>query len=156
MAMNSDKQADSGVAAGADSTGPESMAPLARYFRWTDNPASIDRFIRILSYVCVVLFLIDIVWPRYTKVPGEGLWGFYAIIGFVFFSLFVVASRFLRLFTERGADYYAPDCVDAEEYPESATEQLSHAQRPNDTLSSLGRQMLGRDTNGSGREGASS
>ena len=154
MAMNSDKQADSGV--GADSAGADSIAPLARYFLWTDNPASVDRFIRILSYVCVVLFLIDIVWHRHTKVPGEGLWGFYAIIGFIFFSVFVIAARFLRLFTERDASYYAPDCVDAEEYPESATEQLSHAQRPNDTLSSLGRQMLGRETSGRGREGASS
>ena len=152
MAMNTDKQTRAGGAA----EGAESLAPLARYFQWTDNQSSVERFIRILTYTCVILFLIDIVWHRYTKVPGEGLWGFYAIIGFVFFCLLVVGSRFVRLFTQREVSFYAPDCVDAEEYPEAGTEQLSHAQRPDDSLLGLGNQMLGREPTGKEQGGASS
>lgn len=154
MAMNTDKQSSAGASAPADTS--ESVAPLARYFLWTEQPSSVDRCIRILAYVCVVLFLVDIVWHRHTKVPGEGLWGFYAIIGFVFFCVHVIASRFLRLFIQRDADFYAPDCVDAEEYPESATRQLSHAQRSADSLSSLGNEMLGREAGINGQGGASS
>lgn len=156
MAMNTDKQSRSEAGGGAGSTGADSVAPLARYFLWVDSQSGVDRLIRILTYVCVVLFLIDLVWHRHTKVPGEGLWGFHAIAGFVSFSLIVIGARFLRLFIRRDESFYAPYGVDAEEYPEAGTNRLSHAERPQDSLTSLGNEMLGRAPTGNGQGGASS
>lgn len=158
--MNTDRQAQAagtvaaGASAGADSA--ESVAPLARYFLWTDSPASVDRAIRWLTYFCVILFLIDLVWHRHTKVPGEALWGFHAIAGFVFFTLIVIASRLLRLFLRRNEDYYAPNSVDAESYPQAGTQPLIHAQRTQDSLVGLRNEMLGRDATGSRQGGESS
>lgn len=142
MAMNTDKHETS-----ADDE-LESVPWLARYFLWVDSESGVDRLIRILSYVCIVLFLIDIVYHRHTKVPGEGLWGFHAIAGFVAFSMIVIGARFLRIFIRRDEKFYAPYGVDAEEYPQADTHRLNHAERQEDSLADLGNQMLGRQAAG--------
>lgn len=152
MAMN-DELKETGADAGT-----ESVAPLARHFLWVDSKAGVDRFIRGLVYVCVVLFLIDIIWNRYTKVPGEGLWGFYAIVGFVAFSLIVIGARFLRVFIRRDESFYGDAGVDGEEYPEAGTSRVTHADFQPDGLQDLGEQMLGRESTkaSAGSGGASS
>jgi len=123
----------------------EDIAPLARYFLWADSPKSVHKLIVGLSVLCALLFLMDFLWHRHTKVPGEGLYGFYAIAGFVSFTLIVLGARALRVFIGRDESYYGEHGVDSEEYPAEGTLRLNHDERPNDNLSSLGAELLGRD-----------
>ncbi|MFT4729756.1 MAG: hypothetical protein ACI9UN_004277 [Granulosicoccus sp.] len=122
----------------------ENVAPLARYFLWADSPKSVHKLIIGLSIMCAFLFLMDFVWHRHTKVPGEGLYGFHAIAGFVSFTLVVLGARALRVFIRRDETFYGEHGVDSEEYPEQGTQRLSHEQRQNDNLSSFGAEFLGR------------
>ena len=104
----------------------------------------------------VFLFLMDFVWHRHVKVPGEGFYGFHAIAGFVSFTVIVIGARALRLVIRRDEDYYAPNGVDAEEYPEAGTQRLSYADSPKDSLKSLGDEMMGRSGSDDGQGGTSS
>ena len=150
MAMTTDKQTPSG----GDT--PESVAPLARYFLWVDSASGVDRFVKYLVWLGVFLFLMDFVWHRHVKVPGEGFYGFHAIAGFVSFTVIVIGARALRLLIRRDESYYAPKGVDAEEYPDAGTQRLSHADAPKDSLRSLGEEMMGRSGPDDGQGGASS
>lgn len=122
----------------------EDVAPLARYFLWADSPKSVHKLILGLSILCAFLFLMDFVWHRHTKVPGEGLYGFHAIAGFVSFTVIVLGARALRVFIRRDESFYGEHGVDSEEYPLEGTQRLTHDQRLNDNLSTLGAQMMGR------------
>lgn len=122
----------------------DSVAPLARRLLWVDTPEGLQRLVRVLIGVCIFLFLMDFVWHRHVKVPGEGFYGFHAIAGFVSFTVIVLGARLLRLVIRRYEDYYGPNCVDSEEYPEAGTERLSHEQRPADSLSTLFDELRGR------------
>ena len=150
MAMTTDKQTPSG----GDT--PESVAPLARYFLWVDSASGVDRFVKYLVWLGIFLFLMDFVWHRHVKVPGEGFYGFHAIAGFVSFTVIVVGARALRLLIRRDENYYAPNGVDAEEYPVADTQRLSYAESPKDSLRSLGEEMMGRSGPDDGQGGASS
>ena len=122
----------------------EDVAPLARYFLWADSPKSVHKLIIGLSVACAFLFLMDFVWHRHFKVPGENLYGFYTIAGFVSFTLVVLGARALRVFIRRDESYYGEHGVDSEEYPMQGTQRLSHEQRTDDNLSTLGAEILGR------------
>jgi len=123
----------------------DSVAPLARRLLWLDSPEGVQRLVRVLAGVCIFLFLMDFVWHRHVKVPGEGFYGFHAIVGFVSFTVIVLGARLLRLVIRRYEDYYAPNGVDAEEYPDAGTERLSHEQRRYDSLSTLFDELRGRE-----------
>lgn len=100
-------------------------APLARFFLWADSPRAVQRLIVGLGALCVVLFLFDIVWHRHAYVPGEGLWGFHAIAGFVSFTLIVLGAKALRTVIGRDERYYGASAIDGEDYPERGLERLS-------------------------------
>lgn len=125
----------------------ESVAPLAKHFLWADSPKSVHKLILGLSALCVFLFVMDFLWHRHTKVPGEGLYGFYAIAGFISFTLIVLGAKALRVFIARDESFYAPHGVDAEEYPLEGTERLDHAEHTPDNLSTLKDELLGRAGN---------
>jgi hypothetical protein len=125
----------------------EDVAPLARYFLWADSPSGVRKLIIGLCVLCAFLFLMDFIWHRHVKVPGEGLYGFHAIAGFVSFTLVVLGARALRVFIRRDESFYGEHGVDSEAYPEEGTQRISHQQRPNDNLSSFGADLLGRSDN---------
>ena len=132
----------------------DSVAPLARHLLWVDSPEGVQRLIRVLAGVCIFLFLMDFVWHRHVKVPGEGFYGFHAIVGFVSFTVIVLGARLLRLVIRRYEDYYAPNGVDSEEYPDAGTERLSHEQRPADSLATLFDELKGKEPPRVGSAGA--
>ena len=115
----------------------EMMTPLAKRFQWADSPSRVSRFITGLAILCALLFLMDFVWHRHTKVPGESLYGFHAIAGFVSFTLIVLWARALRVFIKRDESFYGAHGVDSEEYPEADAQRLRYDQVPPDSLSSL-------------------
>ena len=100
-------------------------APLARGFLWADSPAAVQRVIVGLGALCAILFAIDLVHHRHAYVPGEGLWGFHAIAGFVSFTAIVLGAKALRGLIGRDEAYYAPRAIDAEAYPEPGLEPLA-------------------------------
>lgn len=122
----------------------DTVAPLAKHFLWADSPKSVDKLILGLSVLCAFLFLMDFLWHRHTKVPGEGVYGFYALAGFISFTLIVLGAKALRVFIARDESFYAPHGVDAEEYPSEGTDPLSHEERVPDNLTTLKNELLGR------------
>jgi|GEM_PF-1272922 len=100
-------------------------APLARAFLWVDSPLAVQRLILGLGALCAFLFLFDLFWHRHAYVPGEGLWGYYAIAGFVSFTVIVLGAKALRTVIRRDEDYYGSTAIDAESYPESGLAQVA-------------------------------
>ncbi len=123
MALSMDKnQTDNAQQVNSNAPLPD----LAKRFLWADDADSVQRVVLGLAALCVVLFLLDLIIHRHSYVPGEGLPGFYAIVGFVAFTLIVLGATQLRRLILRNENYYAPYSVDAESYPEEGTEQISH------------------------------
>ena len=106
---------------GERETGGEDIAaPLARWLLWVDSPAAVERLQKGLYVVCALLVAFEIVWHRHTYVPGEELFGYYAIVGFFAFLLIVLGAKQLRRLIRRDESYYAPSSVDAETYPDES------------------------------------
>ncbi|MFK7853088.1 MAG: hypothetical protein AB8B79_03200 [Granulosicoccus sp.] len=137
MAMNPDK---------SSAKQADSIAPLARHLLWVDSAEGVQRLVRVLAGLCIFLFLMDFFWHRHTKVPGEGFYGFHAIAGFVSFTVIVLGARLLRLVIRRYEDYYAPNGVDSEPYPEQGTERIAHDHRSSDSLRTLFDELRGKQT----------
>ncbi len=100
---------------------------IASAFAWVESAASLGLAIRILAGFCALLFVLDVILHRHSYAPGEGLVGFYCFVGFFAFTLIVLGAKKLRTWILRSEDYYAPNAVDSEEYPESQLEKLEHS-----------------------------
>jgi len=127
-----------------NSSDSDKMTPLAKRFIWTDSATRVHKFIVGLSVLCGFLFIMDFLWHRHTKVPGEEIFGFYAIAGFVSFSLIVLGAKALRVFIAQDESFYAPHGVDAEEYPARDTDRIDHEDSVSDDLGTLRDDILGR------------
>ena len=104
----------------------EDLSPLAKRFLWADSSSAVERVIFWLGVVCVVLFVLDFVIHRHSYAPGEGMPGYYAIVGFVAFTLIVLGASQLRKLILRNETYYSPNSIDSEPYPENALQRLTH------------------------------
>ena len=71
-----------------------------------DNPKNVKRVVRGLIAVCLVLFGMLTGAQALESHPWEGLFGFYAIYGFVACVLLVVLAKELRKLLMRDEDYY--------------------------------------------------
>ncbi len=107
----------------------QDYTPLAKRFLWADSKHSVEKVILGLSILCGLLFLLDFIIHRHTYVPGEGFPGFYAIVGFLAFTLIVLSASQLRKIILRNEQYYSPHAVDAEHYPEAGLERLEHGEK---------------------------
>lgn len=83
-----------------------------------------DRPVKVLAVVCGVLLLADFLIDRHPHVPGEAFPLFYAIAGFLAFTLIVLGAKQLRRLIRRDEAFYAPDAIDAEAYPDSGLDRL--------------------------------
>lgn len=92
--------------------------PIGRSLLWIEEPDNIGRMIGFLAVICVFLVVGDFVFNRYGYFDFEETYGFYAVFGFLSFALIIFAVKVLQFFVERREDYYAPNSVDAEDYPE--------------------------------------
>lgn len=119
--MNNDSQNDL-----SNKVSDDSLTPLARAFLWVESESKLKLAIVILAGLCAVLFVLDFVIHRHSYAPNEGTPGFYALTGFLAFSFIVLGSSALRWFIARSEDYYSPNSVDAEDYPDEGTERLHH------------------------------
>lgn len=129
-----------------DSDSTQSVAPIGRRFLWVDTSSGVNRLIIGLMILCAILFAIDFLYHRHTKVPIESIYGFYAIAGFVSFTVIVLGARLLRLIIRRDESYYGTQGVDSEEYPIEGTQRLHHEQSIPDSLATFKAELAGHST----------
>jgi len=123
MSQQSDKKA---------SSENDVLSPLAKRFLWVDSATAVQKVITGLGVLCAVLFLLDLVAHRHAYAPGEGLPGFYVVVGFVAFTLIVLGAAGLRKLILRNENYYAPFSVDSEAYPPSGLHTIEHGSKDAD------------------------
>jgi len=104
----------------------KSFSALAGKFLWADDAGSVDRAIKYLAILCVILFVADFLIHRHSYFSIEGWYGFYPFAGFVAFTLIVLGAKTLRKLILRPEDYYGQSAIDSEEYPAEGLERLEH------------------------------
>jgi len=83
------------------------MEQERKYF--FDNPRNVKLVIYTLYGSCGVLMLLDFFVHRHIIHHWEGLLGFYSIYGFVGCTAIVLGSKLLRIFVQRGENYYGDE-----------------------------------------------
>jgi|TARA_B100000959_G_C14576707_1_gene458180 hypothetical protein len=74
-----------------------------------DKPQNVRRVLWALVAVCIATIGADFVYHRHIVHPWEGVWGFYAIYGFVACVVLVLVAKELRKLLMRAEDYYDRD-----------------------------------------------
>ena len=83
-------------------------------FGWLDHRHSTRIIIGTLSVSCFVLLLVDFVYHRHGHFMIEEVPGFFALYGFLMFSLIILGATTLRYFVKRREDYYGTKAVDSD------------------------------------------
>jgi hypothetical protein len=95
--------------------GEPEAPPLGPRARWKDaddppgtwdRKGNVDRLLRVLYAVCVVLVALDLFVHRHAEHPWESLIAFYPLYGFVGIVVLVLLARVLRAVVMRPEDYY--------------------------------------------------
>ena len=106
---------------------PQDLPLIGRKLLWLDDLRNVDKIVYALYGLCTILFLADFVYKKKTYISIEDIPGFYAIYGFIMCAALVVCARGMRLFLMRDEEYYAPEDVESEAYPEDGLErELNH------------------------------
>jgi hypothetical protein len=71
-----------------------------------DNKKNVWRVIYALHAVCGISLLAELFVHRHVEHPWEGLFGFYAVYGFVACVLLVLIAKEMRKVVMRPEDYY--------------------------------------------------
>ncbi|MBT3973283.1 MAG: hypothetical protein HOL03_05265 [Acidiferrobacteraceae bacterium] len=74
-----------------------------------DKPQNVRRVLWALVATCIATIGADFVYHRHIVHPWEGVWGFYAIYGFVACVVLVLVAKELRKLLMRAEDYYDRD-----------------------------------------------
>ena len=74
-----------------------------------DKPKNVRRVLWALVAICIVTIGADFVYHRHIVHPWEGVWGFYAIYGFVACVVLVLVAKELRKLLMRAENYYDRD-----------------------------------------------
>lgn len=74
-----------------------------------DKPQNVRRVLWALVVMCIATIGADFVYHRHIVHPWEGVWGFYAIYGFVACVVLVLVAKELRKLLMRAEDYYDRD-----------------------------------------------
>ncbi len=96
---------------------------LGQKLMFVDNMKNVDRIVYGLYAVCAILFLADFLYKKKTYLAAEAFPGFYAIYGFVMCAALVICAKLMRLVLKRDEAYYAPQDVEAEDYPEAGLDR---------------------------------
>ena len=71
-----------------------------------DEPRNVKKVLRALYVISAGLALVDFLYSRHVVHPWEGLWGFYALYGFVACVALVLIAKQMRKLVMRDEDYY--------------------------------------------------
>ncbi|RLA04642.1 MAG: hypothetical protein DRQ54_09295 [Gammaproteobacteria bacterium] len=93
----------------ADTQQPPSAAGNGEKLYLFDKPKNVQRLLRGFYLCCTLLVLAEFVIHRHVVHSWEGLFGFYAIYGFVACVVLVLAATQMRKLIMRNEDYYDTD-----------------------------------------------
>ena len=105
---------------------PNTYPTLGRLLLWVDKPGSANKIFWGLAVLCAAMVLIGFTFEYHGHFHMEGLPGFFAVFGFVAFTLVILGAKALRVLIKRPEDFYADMAVDGEEYPTSGLEKVDH------------------------------
>jgi hypothetical protein len=71
-----------------------------------DSPRNVRRALWVLTALCVASFLADFAYLRHAVHPWEGVYGFYALFGFVACVVLVLVAKNLRKLLMRKETFY--------------------------------------------------
>lgn len=98
---------------------PQRLSRLAQRFLWVDNPHAVALAVRGLLVVCALLLLVDVFYHRHGYFNLELWWAFYAFVGFVAFTVIVLAAGQLRRLIRRDENYYGARSVHSDPMPDA-------------------------------------
>ena len=78
------------------------------------------RAFAVLVVLCAGLFVADFLYHKHPSFEVGEVPGFYAIYGLAVVAVFLVAARLLGGVLKRPEDYYAPNDVASEPYPDES------------------------------------
>jgi len=104
----------------------QNIHPVGKKLLWVEDSGNISLMIKVLAVFCGLLFLVNLFVHLHGHFAVEAIPGFYGIYGFIAFAFIVIATKYLREVIGRKEDYYAPDVVDSEAYPESELDKKEH------------------------------
>lgn len=104
----------------------ENIHPVGKKLLWVEKSENISLMIKGLAIFCGLLFLANLFIHLHGHFEIEAIPGFYGIYGFIAFAFIVIATKFLRMMIGRDEDYYAPDVVDSEKYPEEGLDKKEY------------------------------
>lgn len=73
---------------------------------WYEKKDSHTLIYRGLAGICILLALVDVVFPKKGHFAYEEWWFFYGIFGFAAYSFIVISAKGLRKLISREEDYY--------------------------------------------------
>ena len=104
----------------------ENLTTIGKALTKLERPEIIMNMIVGLAALCGLLLIGDLFHLRHGKFEAEYLIGFYAFFGFLAFAFIIFATKVLKKLISRKEDYYAPNVVDAEDYPEGELDIKEH------------------------------
>ena len=104
----------------------DQLSPLGKALTKLEQPEMIGNMIAGLAGLCGLLVIGDLFGLRYGKMDVEAYFGFYAAFGFLAFAFIIFSTKVLKKLISRKEDYYAPNVVDAEKYPEGELDVKEH------------------------------
>lgn len=99
---------------------------LGRLLVGIDEKRNVNRVVNSLYVICALLFAADFFYDKHVTLGIEKIPGFYALYGFFMCAALVISARWMRTFLMRREDFYAPNDVDAEDYPEDQMERIDY------------------------------
>ena len=105
----------------------EKITSIGKALTNLERPEVIMNMIVGLAGLCALLFIGDFFHLRHGKFESEDFIGFYAFFGFLAFAFIIFATKVLKVLISRKEDYYAPNVVDAEDYPEGELDVKEHS-----------------------------
>lgn len=104
---------------------PARYPPLGRALLWVEKKRNVDRIVYALYILCAGLFVADFLYHKHVYLGIEEFPGFYALYGFVMCAMLVICAKAMRVVLKRPEDYYAPNDVESEDYPEEQLERIN-------------------------------
>jgi len=105
---------------------PARYPALGRLLQVVDRPGNPLKILWLLAALCALVFAAEFTYTAHPHFAIEETTGFYAIYGFVMFTLLILSVRLLRLLVGRREDYYGDKAVDREAYPRDQLDMAEH------------------------------
>lgn len=104
----------------------QNIHPIGKKLLWVEEDKNIWLMIKLLGGFCALLVLANLFIHLHGHFSIEAIPGFYGVYGFIAFAFIVIATKYLRELIGREEDYYAPNVVDPEAYPQEGLEKKDY------------------------------